>query len=324
MLEMLRSELRRIVEQYCTESDHRDSILDALARPGFALHPEAHYRASLFTLDIYSAICGACDIAATQAAVAVELYMQAAFMFDRVADEDAAEGKYLNAAQELSLGLTLLNCGATLACEVAHISGQSSSSQRSLKHFHSSCISASSGQFMDACLAKTPHVKMDEALRMTLLKSGSLGKFAAGFAARLATDNPEIVDLCDELGFNIFTYLQLVDDLRDACPRQGVQTDLMLHKKTVPLVFFQNSLSVGNLEVRAIISSAGGKNVDPDVRQAFEVSQAVTFGAIVAETFLNRAKDNLKNLEICLGVTLENIEHFLKSIELNPQDLSLV
>ncbi len=51
---------------------------------------------------------------------------------------------------------------------------------------------------------------------MTSLKAGSLGRFAAGLGASMATDDPEIVDLCGDFGFNLFTYLQLVDDLRDA------------------------------------------------------------------------------------------------------------
>ena len=113
----------------------------------------------------------------------------------------------------------------------------------------------------------------DEALTMTSLKAGSLGRFATGLGASMATEDPEIVNLCGEFGFNLFTYLQLVDDLRDACEAQDLRGDLMRHKKTLPVVFFHNSLTESNPEVVcSIIPPEASEKAKADAWQDFESS----------------------------------------------------
>ena len=93
-------------------------------------------------------------------------------------------------------------------------------------------------------------VTASDALGMTALKAGGLGELAAVFGASLATDDTETVRLFGELGFNLFTYAQLVDDLRDAFPSQGSSSDWEQGKKTLPLLFFRNSLREKRLDVR--------------------------------------------------------------------------
>jgi len=153
------------------------------------------------------------------------------------------------------------------------------------------------------------------------LKAGSLGRFATGLGASVATEDPEIVNLCGEFGFNLFTYFQLIDDLRDACPAQDLDADLMRHKKTLPVVFFCNSLTERNPEVVcSIIPPDACERTRSDARHEFEASGAQVFGAIAAEVFLNRAKSNLTDIKNRLG-TVGNLERLLRSFEITPQEV---
>ena len=322
MFAVLRAEIRKAVELYCEEPISRETMLCALARPGFALHPQAPCRAGVLTLEVYQAISGSPSAAAIQAAVAVELHMQAAYMFDNVADRDRGPSDDLSPAEELALAIGLLSCGQAAAGEVAYTAGLDDSGLRLLLQWSRKCASSCcAGQFLDAYLEKRSLATTEEALKMTSLKAGSLGRFATGLGARVATEDPEIVSLCGEFGFNLFTYFQLADDLRDACPAQDLQRDLTRHKKTLPLVFFHNSLAERNPGVVcSIIPPEAWGKTGADVCQEFEASGARIFGAIVAEAFLNRAKSNLAGIKSRLG-TVGNLEYFVRSFEISPQEV---
>ena len=57
-----------------------------------------------------------------------------------------------------------------------------------------------------------------------------------------------------------------------------------------------------------------------DIRREFEFSGAPAFGAIIAETFLNRAKSNLADIQSQLG-RVQTLEHLLTSIEITPSEI---
>jgi len=322
MLARLRAEIRKTIDLYCEDPIFREAMLHALARSGFALHPQAPCRAGVLTLEVYKAISGSPSVAAIQAAVAVELHMQAAYMFDNVADCDKGPNNDLSAAEELALAIGLLSCGQSAVCEAALTTGRHGPGLRSLLRWAGDCASkCCTGQFLDAHLEKQPSTTTEEALKMTLLKAGSLGRFATGLGASMATEDPDIVSLSGEFGFNLFTYFQLIDDLRDACPAQDLQRDLTRHKKTLPVVFFHNSLTERNPRVVcSIIPPEVWGNTWVDVSREFEASGGRIFGAIVAEAFLNRAKSNLEDIKNRLG-TVGDLERFVSSLEISPQEV---
>jgi geranylgeranyl pyrophosphate synthase len=320
----LEAELRRAIDLCFGEPLVRQAVLCALARPGFALHPEASCRAGALALEAYRAISGPPRPPAIQAAAAVELHMQAAYLFDNVADGDKDAGDDLSTAEELALAIGLLSCGQAAVYEAAYMAGRHGPGLRSLLQWYQDCAaSCCAGQFLDAYLEKRAAVTAEEALKMTSLKAGSLGRLAGGLGAGMATEDQEIVDRFGEFGFNLFTYCQLIDDLRDACPAQGLPSDLMQGKKTLPVVFFHNSLAEERPEVaRGIISRETQARIIADASGIFEASGARGFGAIVAEAFLNRAKSNLADIKSRLG-TVGNLEHIVGSIEISPQEVGL-
>jgi geranylgeranyl pyrophosphate synthase len=322
MLAVLRDGIQDTVDLYCQEPVFRETMRRALARRGFALHPQAPCRAGVLALEVSRAISVSPGAAAIQAAVAAELHMQAAYMFDNIADRDKGPSDDLSPAEELALAIGLLSCGQAATVEAAYTAGLNGSGLRSLLQWSRNCASSCcTGQFLDAYLEKRHLATTEEALKMTSLKAGSLGRFATGLGASMATEDPEVVSLCGEFGFNLFTYFQLIDDLRDACPAQGLQRDLRRHKKTLPLVFFHNSLVERNPGVVcSIIPPEVWGNTGVDVSREFEASGARIYSAIVAEAFLNRAKSNLAGIKSRLG-TVGNLEHFVSAFEITPREV---
>lgn len=323
VLAELRAEARRTIASYCQAPLFREAMLSALARPGFLLHPTAPCRAGIFTLEIYRAISGSSpSAAAIRAAVAVEIHMQSAYMFDNIADCDLDPGCDLSPAEELALAIGLLSCGQATVCEAAYAAGLCGTRLQSLLRLTSDCASACcAGQFLDAHLERRPRTTTDEALKMTSSKAGSFGRFAASLGASMATDDEELLRTCGDLGFNLFTYFQLLDDLRDACLPEGQQSDLMRHKKTLPVVFFQNSLAERCADgLSSIMPLDGVFRNSRELIQAFKASEAQCFCAIVAEAFLNRARSNLSAIKK-RAATVGNLERFICSFEINPKEV---
>jgi geranylgeranyl pyrophosphate synthase len=76
------------------------------------------------------------------------------------------------------------------------------------------------------------------AYRQAAAKSGPLGSLIARLGARVATDDPEIVDLLGEFGRRLTVRSQLLNDLRDAAPDASViKADVRVGARTVPLAF---------------------------------------------------------------------------------------
>ena len=136
---------------------------------------------------------------------------------------------------------------------------------------------------------------------MTGLKSGSIGRLAAGFAARVATEDPEIVSAAERLGFNLYTYGQLIDDIRDA-DATGTHGDRARGKKTVPLVCAWDPPSGGRIDR----TPGAGK---PDRTTGNGI-----YAALVAEVHLNRAKAELEQLRRRCG-SIAYLEQFVESVE---------
>ncbi len=318
-LDGIRQQVRASLARYLTDQQARDALLNALGRPGYCLHPEAACRSGSIALSTYLAIRSDVTEVALKGAAAVEMEAEAAFMFDAVADRQT-DPDGLDPAEELALAIALLNCGAAVACEAVGLAGNDGCGHEALLLVHGSYAQAAAGQFLDARLPGEVAVTTDDALRMTALKGGSLGRLAAGLGAALATTDRKIVALCSEFGANLFTYLQLVDDLRDAFPEEGEALDLLQRKMTVPLVFWYNSLPhAQSLHGSGIIAER--RSPGPELREQFRASGAELFGAIVAEAYLNKARENLAALKGLL-CRVERLEHLVHSVQIFPGNLA--
>lgn len=310
MREALQERVACAVRDCCRVPTHRDAAMAVLRRPGFALHPEAACRAGLFTLDVFRSIQGTVTGSALALAASVELQMEAANLLDNLADEGGGSDAVDDYALELALAITLLECGASTACQSFHNPGSHRKGIEAVREAHMACVEACGGQYLDATLASCDSASTDQALEMTCLKSGGLGRFAAGLGARAATKDSHLVSLFESLGFNAFTFAQLVDDLRDACHSGAPGDDLSNSKKTVPLAFFSNDrLSVTRTHERCTMTAEG-----PQTWNAYAHSAGHLFGAVVAEAFLARTKATLAHLKD-QRCEVDHLEDFVRRLE---------
>ena len=311
MLRDLQFRIRAAIDTYCGDPNCRSALLGVLRRPGYALHPDSRCRAGMFTLGVSRSIrLGSVSDAVLATAAAVEMQMEAAFMFDDVADGDRMSQASRRPAEEIALALALLECGSCVACDTDRTFQPGSSSLEALREFHRRFVAACEGQFCDARFEQCRDVTTDEALEMTSAKSGNLGRFAAGFGARTVTDDPAVIATFEEFGFNLFTFVQLVDDLQDACSADGRPDDLSQGKKTVPLVFYRSHAHEEQPAAESCTMGSSQKAVWWDYMK----SGAHLYGALVAETFLQRAKTLLGTLR-GHRCEVDDLERFVGTVE---------
>lgn len=282
MLTYVRAQVADAVVVHADPAIHAD-LVRLLSRPGYALHPEGRCRAGLFALEVYRSVRGCCDQTALMAAAAVELQMQAAYVFDEVSDGESEESR----AEDLALAIALLIAGTATAAEA---SSGSPGGAAAMRHFCATTGGSCAGQFLDARLERRGGATLEEAHRMTRLKSGNLGSFTAGFAARLAGGDVGVFPLYEGLGFNLFTCAQLVDDHRDGC-LPGGRSDLARSKATLPVVYFSR-------HTHTSVDSAARINgtISPAACDVYESSGAPLYAAVLALAYLGRARADLRRL----------------------------
>lgn len=298
MLSLVRAEVANAILAHAAPSIQAD-LVRLLARPGYALHPQGRCRAGLFALEVYGAIRRRYDRTAFVAAAAVELLMQSGFVFDDVSDR-RADGTQ---AEDLALAIALLTAGTAAAADATSNSPDPSGAMR---HFCVTTGRACAGQFLDAVLERRGGSTLEESLQMTRLKSGSLGTFAAGFAARVGGAETDGLELFERFGFNIFTFAQLIDDQRDACT-PGPLSDLAQAKATLPVVFYRQRNQIDS-------PAPVGGTISPEVCDAYDASGAPAYAAIIALAYLGRAKTDLQRLAD-RGYAIGGLGPFLEDVE---------
>jgi geranylgeranyl pyrophosphate synthase len=250
-------------------------------------------------LEVYGAVRRRCDRSAFVAAAAVELQMQSAYVFDDVSDRPP-DG---NHAADLALAIALLTAGTAAAADATSGSPDPSGAMR---HFCVSTGGACAGQFLDTMLERRGGASLEESLQMTRLKSGSLGTFAAGFAARVAGAGTEGLEVFERFGFNIFTFAQLIDDQRDACI-PGPLSDLARAKATLPVVFYRQRSQIDS-------PAPAGDRISKETCDEYDSSGAPVYAAIIALAYLGRAKEDLQRLAD-RGYAIEGLGRFLEGVE---------
>lgn len=276
----------------------REDLMKLLGRPGYALHPDGLCRAGMLALHVHEAVIPeAVGRSGLLAAAAVELQMEAAYVFDEVADAAPGAGR----SEDLGLAIALLTAGAAAAVEAADEAPDRSAA---MDHFCRAYGDACAGQYLDAALQGRGRASLEEALQMTCLKAGGLGKFVTGFMARVAGADGDGVALLERFGHHTFTLAQLVDDLRDACaPGEG--SDLAQRKATLPVVFYG----------RGIDSPAPMDGILSDQNcRTYESSGASLYAAILVHAYMSRAEEDL-TLLARHGYAVRGLVRYLESVD---------
>jgi geranylgeranyl pyrophosphate synthase len=108
-------------------------------------------------------------------------------------------------------------------------------------------LSATHGQHKDLSIDARSGISLDEALRITSEKSGSLAACACHLGARLGTADPELLQLYERFGQHYGTMVQLSNDLHDA-QNDLQKTDLASAKPTLPVLFYVRQLGSAPLD----------------------------------------------------------------------------
>jgi geranylgeranyl pyrophosphate synthase len=276
----------------------RDDVVKLLGRPGYAFHPDGLCRAGSLALNVHEAVIREpLGRSALLAAAAVELQMEAMYVFDEVADSGPGGTR----SEDLGLAIAILSAGAAAAVSAA---ADSPARAAALDHFCRAYSEACAGQFQDAMLQGRGDATLEEALQMTCLKSGGLGRFVTGFVARVAGADEDGIVLFERLGYHTFTLAQLIDDLRDACaPGRG--SDLAQRKATLPVVFYGQGID--SLTAVDGILTRDGCN-------AYQSSGAPLYAAILAHAYLSRAEEDLALLAR-RGYAVGGLVRFLESVD---------
>ena len=323
MLEGLKRTIRTYIEQLCDEATHRNAVIQALERRGFALHPDAVCRAGVLSLEVYRSLRGHLPRPALKMAASVQLYMEAAFLLDDVADEDVGKTFDSTPAREIAIGITLLNCASLAAFEAVMMTGARVTHLQPFQDLIRDCITSCSGQYLDANLSSADVVSTETAMDMTERKAGGCGRMATGFAAGLAGADKQDVDQFSEFGYYLFTYLQLLDDIRDASSTDdGLPDDIAGGKKTVPIVYYLATLREhGNSQGDGTIDIASGRLPNfEEYQRTYDATGAKAFGALVAYEYLTQAKASLAILAE-RSVPVSALERIISDIKLTPQEI---
>jgi geranylgeranyl pyrophosphate synthase len=276
----------------------RESLVKLLGRPGYALHPEGLCRAGTLALKVHEAVIREpMGRTALLAAAAVELHMEAMYVFDEVADAPSGGSR----GDDLALAIALLTAGAAAAVEAA---ADSPGRSAALDHFCRAYSEACAGQFQDAMLQGRGEATLEEALQMTCLKAGGLGRFVTGFVARVAGADGDGIALFERLGYHTFTLAQLIDDLRDACA-PGRDSDLGQRKATLPVIFYGQGID-SPAPVDGILSA--------DICSTYKSSGAPLYAAILAHAYMSRAEEDL-TLLARHGYAVGGLVRFLESVD---------
>jgi geranylgeranyl pyrophosphate synthase len=302
MLGPLREQVREVIATMAPTI--RADLVSLLSRPGYALHPDGPCRAGVLALEIHAAVIREpAGRTALLAAAAVELQMEAAYIFDEVADAPP----YGKRSEDLALAIALLTAGVGAAVDAAAGSPDPSSS---LRRFSRAYGEACAGQFLDAMLQRRGDASLEEALEATCLKSGGLGGFVAGFAARIAGTDADGIALFERFGSNTFTLAQLLDDLRDASA-PGLLSDLAQRKATLPVVFYG----------RGVGSPVPHDDMlPPDIHKTYESSGGPLYVAILAQAYMSRAQQDL-SLLARRAYAVSGLGRFLKNVELGAEKI---
>ncbi|HXH27696.1 MAG TPA: polyprenyl synthetase family protein [Candidatus Polarisedimenticolia bacterium] len=299
----MRRHIREIVTTRVCEAIH-EPLLELLRRPGYALHPEGACRAGGLALQIHGAVSREPPgRTAYLAAAAVECLMDASYALDDVAD-NTADG---TCGTQIALATALVTAGVAAAVEAA---AHSPAPSVALEHFCRAYSESSAGQYLDAMLQQRGGATLEEALETTCLKSGGLGRFVTGFAARVAGADGDGIALFERLGDDIFTLAQILDDLRDACDPDEA-SDLAQGKATLPVVFY------GRENERRV--PADGM-LSAEVRNRYESSGAPLYAGILAHAYMSRAEEDLVLLSR-RGYDVEGLLRFLQDVDSGAGDI---
>ena len=188
-------------------------------------------------------------------AVALEIAMVAADVFDDVADDDETDSiARFGRATVLTTAVGLLTLAGSAMLRVVEDGCAETVAVRLGRLLGDSIAAAADGQARGLGQVAVVGDVVD-AYRLAAGKSGPLGELAARLGATIATEDAGALDLYGAFGWHFAVYGQLVNDALDAAPVGSAKKgDVRQGSPTVPLVFTRSTGAPKGLDETTLIS----------------------------------------------------------------------
>ncbi|MEX2598725.1 MAG: class 1 isoprenoid biosynthesis enzyme [Dehalococcoidia bacterium] len=257
-----------------------------------------------------------------EASAIAELFIAASYVLDHAMDDEVPPSSSL--PSEITIGTTLLLvASAALDNAASHVlpsPERTALASNAYRHVLSSCA----GQFHEILLMQKGSAAgftTDDALNLTQLKAGSLGRLGGNIGSALASADEDARNQIEDCCAHYTTYLQLLDDLNDApdTPDSDRKSDASTNKPSLPLVYLHNSFIDLHPNNKAVPESGNIIKVPGDRRHVtiedLQRTGAELFTKMAAEVVRNRAISLAEGLEKRAGKPL-GLASFVKASSL--------
>ena len=272
----------------------------------FGEHPEA-----LIVLPVvmYRALGGGNAEDVAPVAAAMEFLLAAADILDDVQDlalpeharsGDRVHSHYIN---EVELLTTLLLLAEQSVISLLNTRLDPRRVGSVIARFNTFKVKAFNGQYADVHGNVGISRDIEDSLRITFGKSGSLGRCAGELGAILATSNSTVIEAAGSYGEHLAVARQFHDDVANLWPRTGRLDDLEQLKSTLPFTF-------------ALTHSGNGHHATPSLESLVPLDDLVALpvnGTSRVRRDLSSARDEVfKGGGIHFGL-LQSIIHLVKA-----------
>ena len=249
-------------------------------------------------------------IRAVPAAAAVEIAMAAADLLDELTDHDPSPlieqygpGQALNAGN-----LMLVMAQQSLFRDALENGGAEGKAMSALDALQNMLVEAAVGQHLDMLYERMgpAEVSIEMSNAMTQMKAGALISGACRIGALTAGAPAQVVELLARFGREIGGIAQLENDLRDVLPFSALagaapnqqKTDLLLRKRTLPIVFTLHDDSEEPNALQQAYSSNDMGNINEEhLRETVLAVGGIKFGELVLSVHRENALEALAELE---------------------------
>lgn len=247
---------------------------------------------------------------ALPAAAAYEIVIAATDLLDELADEDPSPvvrlygpGQALNTANVL-----LVIAQHTLLKDALGAGGERA--LRALESLFETLLQAGGGQHLDMLYSTLgPNdVDLDMSAHVTSLKAGALIGGACRVGALMAGAEGEVLELLTRLGKETGGIAQIINDIQDVLPQAATasadevslaerKTDLLLRKRTLPIVFTLREEGEKPNALQRAFDSGDTQPGEDELTQAILEGGGIQFAQLIIEVHRQNIRDVLDRLE---------------------------
>jgi len=244
---------------------------------------------------VHAAITGDETPAVPVAGACTLLYL-GADLFDNLIDDELPPGWHTRDLAEANLAATTL-LAALPQLSVAHLREQGTPLARlwALANlFAETLLEMSAGEHEDLLFREREDVKPEMCRAMVERKSGSEFALFTAAGAMLATEDPAVIKDYAAFGLCLGTAGQICSDVGDIWG-VGISQDLLNGERTLPIVHALYTLRGASRERLQELLVAARESADyhDEVRTLLAASGSIHYTTLVAEIYLNRARNHL-------------------------------